>query len=145
MADITEIKRKLEPRARSVAEHLLPRGVLEGREWCVGSVQGEAGKSLKVCVAGDKIGTWCDFAASDDGGDLIDLWRDVKGINLPQALDEIRGWLGMAKPEFESDQRRKAWRRPERPKCAPPRSAVLEYLVGERKLSEAAIAAYRIG
>jgi twinkle protein len=41
IADITEIKRALENRAHDVAEYLLPRGVLEGREWCVGSTAGE--------------------------------------------------------------------------------------------------------
>jgi twinkle protein len=42
MSDITQIKRALEARATEVAEHLLPRGVLKGPEWCVGSVSGEA-------------------------------------------------------------------------------------------------------
>lgn len=143
--DIIEIKRALESRAQQVAEYLLPRGVLKGREWCVGSVQGETGKSLKLCVSGAKVGVWTDFAAGGEGGDLIDLWRDVKGINLPQALDEIRGWLGIETPEFEKDRRRKEWTRPAKPKCVVPKTAVREYLTGERKISEAAIAAYKVG
>jgi hypothetical protein len=37
--------------------------VLKGQEWCVGSVSGEAGESLKVRVRGAKVGRWSDFAA----------------------------------------------------------------------------------
>lgn len=143
MSDITVIKRALESRAKEVVERLLPRGVLEGREWCVGSVQGEPGKSLKVCVQGAKVGVWTDFAAGGDGGDLIDLWAAVKGQQLPEALDDIRAWLGMQAPQFEKPA--KTYRKPPKPACTAPKSAVKEYLTRERKLSEAAIAAYRIG
>lgn len=102
MSDIVAIKRALESRAREVAERLLPNGRLEGREWCAGSVQGEPGHSLKVCVSGAKAGVWSDFAAGgDEGGDLIDLWAAVKGQQLPEALAEIRAWLGMEAPQFE--------------------------------------------
>ena len=54
MSDILAIKRALEGRTKEVVERLLPHGILEGREWCVGSVQGEPGRSLKVCVQGAK-------------------------------------------------------------------------------------------
>jgi twinkle protein len=143
MADITEIKRRLHDRAAEVAEHLLPRGIRHGREWAVGSVQGERGESLKVCVQGNKAGTWCDFAAGGDGGDLLDLWCAVRGIDLPRALDEAREWLGLERPRFE--KRERTYRRPDKPKCAVPKSEVLRYLTTERLLSAAAIAAYRLG
>ncbi|CAO3372870.1 AAA family ATPase [Azospirillum argentinense] len=143
MIDITAIKRTPEGRAGEVAELLLPKGVLEGREWCVGSIQGEPGRSLKVCVSGAKAGVWTDFAAGGDGGDLIDLWCAVKQLQLPEALEEIRAWLGLEKPQFE--KREKAYRRPAKPSCTAPKSAVKDYLTGARKLSERAIAAYRIG
>nr|WP_211112131.1 AAA family ATPase [Azospirillum soli] len=133
----------MEGRAKEVAERLLPRGVLEGREWCVGSIQGEAGRSLKVCVQGAKAGTWADFAAGGDSGDLIDLWCAVKGQQLPEALEDIRAWLGLEAPQFE--KREKTYRRPPKPACTAPKSAVKDYLTRERKLSEHAIAAYRIG
>jgi twinkle protein len=141
--DITDIKRALEGRAQEVAEHLLPRGVLQGREWCVGSLAGEHGQSLKICVHGGKVGTWCDFAANGEGGDLIDLWRAVKRLPLPAALDDIRRWLGIAAPQFE--KREKSYRRPDKPKCTAPTSSVLEYLTDERKITTDAIRAYRVG
>jgi twinkle protein len=143
LTDITQIKRRLTDKALEVAELLLPRGVLEGREWCVGSTAGEPGKSLKVCVRGTKVGTWCDFAATGEGGDLIDLWCQAKHLSLVEALTDIRGWLGIEAPKFE--KREAAYRRPDRPKCTAPQSAVLEYLTSERKLSRDGLCAYRVG
>ncbi len=143
MTDITEIKRRLHERAPEVAEHLLPAGIRSGREWCVGSVQGERGESLKVCIQGAKAGTWCDFAAGGEGGDLVDLWCAVKGVALPQALDDMRVWLGLEKPRFE--KRERTYRRPEKPKCTVPKTAVLDYLTRERLISADAVRAFRIG
>ena len=48
MSDITELKRALQGKAQEVAEYLLPHGVLQAGEWCVGSTAGEPGHSLKV-------------------------------------------------------------------------------------------------
>lgn len=142
MSDILTLKRALVDRAQAVAEHLLPAGVREGREWCAGSTAGDAGHSLKVCVVGGKVGTWADFAG-DEAGDLIDLWCAVKRQPLVDALDDIRGYLGMDRPRF--DKPAKTYRRPAPPKCEAPQSAVLDYLTGERRLSEEAISAYRVG
>jgi twinkle protein len=144
MSDISAIKLALEGRAIEVAEHLLPRGVLDGRDWCVGSIAGEPGRSLKICVRGVRAGLWADFAANGESGDLIDLWKLVKRISLVAALDEMRGWLGMNAPQFERREK-KTYRWPSEPKCAAPISAVLDYLTGPRKLSAAAIATYRVG
>lgn len=143
MTDITDIKRALANKAQEVAEYLLPRGVRDKREWCVGSLAGEPGQSLKVCIAGAKAGTWADFAADGESGDLIDLWCQVKHRTLIEALDDIRLWLGMEQPKFE--KREQSYRRPPTPKGTAPKSVVLAYLTGERKLSADAIRAYRIG
>lgn len=142
MSDITEIKRRLNNRAADVAEYLLPRGVREGTEWCAGDLQGNAGKSLKVRLSGPKAGTWADFAAHGESGDLIDLWCQVKRLSLVQALDDIRAYLGLERPRFE--KREKAYRRPEQLKCTEPRAAVRDYLTAERKLSADAIRAYHV-
>jgi twinkle protein len=143
LSDITIIKRSLAAKAKEIAECLLPNGILDGREWCVGSVQGEPGKSLKVCVSGAKAGVWTDFAEGGEGGDLIDLWCAVRRVDLGPALDQIRAQLGMEQPTFDKPARQ--YRRPERPKCSAPKSAVKDYLIQERKLSERAIAAYHVG
>jgi twinkle protein len=143
MADITEIKRALSARATEVAEHLLPRGMRVGGEWCVGSTAGEPGQSLKVCLEGRKAGTWADFAADGESGDLIDLWCCVKHQELGLALNSIRAWLGIKIPTFDKPE--KSWRRPQQPKCQPATSAVLDYLMRDRRLSAETIAAYRVG
>lgn len=142
MTDILEIKRRLEGRAGDVAERLLPNGKRQGREWCVGSIDGEIGESLKVCISGAKAGVWADFAAGT-GGDLIDLWMAVHRCDLTMALDEIRTFLGMEQPVFEKAE--KSYRRPEPPRGHAPKSDVLAYLTGERKLTAEAIKAFRIG
>jgi twinkle protein len=67
----------------------------------------------------------------------------VKHLPLVAGLDDMRAWLGMAAPQF--DRREKSYRRPDKPKCATPKSAVLDYLVGPRKLSAEALRAYRVG
>ena len=52
----------LTQRAEEVARHLMPQGKKEGNEWCIGSIHGETGKSLKIKLTGEKAGLWCDFA-----------------------------------------------------------------------------------
>lgn len=145
MSDILAIKRALSDKAREVCEYLLPRGILDKREWCVGSIQGEPGQSLKVCVQGAKAGAWADFADGGVSGDLIDLWCFTRGVTLPVALDQIRGWLGIDAPVYEKSERAKSWKRPALPACVKPKSAVLEYLTVQRGLTSEAVAAYRIG
>jgi len=95
--DIAEMKDKLAAQALAVVEHLLPAGRRDGREWKVGSVYGEPGNSLSVCVAGPKAGTWSDFAAGDRNGgrSLIDLWMAAHQVDLATALTEIREYLGI--------------------------------------------------
>lgn len=83
--------------AEHVANYLLPNGKRKGREWEVGSLSGEPGKSLKVCIEGEKAGVWCDFA-SGDTGDLLGLWIKVKGLTLPQAMRDAADFVGVRLP-----------------------------------------------
>lgn len=91
--------------ADSVAAMLLPNGVRHGREWCVGSVDGEAGDSMKVCISGGKAGVWSDFATGK-GGDLIDLWAQTKGLSIAQAMAEAKDYLGLREARVENPPRR---------------------------------------
>lgn len=144
MTDITQIKRMLTDRSLALCEHLLPKGIKRGRDWCVGSISGEAGDSLKVCISGAKQGRWADFAPGGDSGDVIDLWCAVRGVQLAEALNQICEWLDIQRPSFEG-KRERPWRRPEKPQCVRPTSAVLDYLTDERRISRDAITAYRVG
>jgi twinkle protein len=141
MITASEISERLARQAEAVAQMLLPRGRREAREWVAGSIGGEEGKSLKVCIAGEKAGVWRDFAG-DDGGDLLDLWAATKGISVADAIREAREYLGVATPMF-AGSRPKSYRRPERPKATRPRDAVLDYLHA-RGMSDDTISAFRV-
>jgi twinkle protein len=76
------------------------------------------------------------------------LWRIVKGYDANKdALAEIKRFLGIKEPEFVTPGK-KTYRKPDPPKDATKAkegSAVMKYLVEERKLTPEAIALYRIG
>lgn len=143
MSDITEIKRLLASRAQSVAEHLLPNGKREGREWRAGSIEGEQGQSLGVHLSGTKAGVWSDFNTGETG-DLIDLWMAAKRLDLPATLDEIRGWLGVERPMLHRPAKVE-WKRPPKPKCERPEGAAMAYLTEDRNLPRDILEAYKIG
>ncbi len=142
MADILELKRKLNDRVLSVAEHLLPNGRKEGNEWRAGSTDGEKGQSLGVHLTGIKAGVWADFSTGE-GGDLIELWMKSRRVQLPAALDEIRSWLGVTLPEPHRNPR-PTYARPERPKCEKPKGKAKAYL-NRRGIPDGIIELYRVG
>jgi twinkle protein len=144
--EIRDISQRLTEQVERVAKHLLPGGRKVGREWEAGSINGDAGRSLKLCLSGDKVGIWADFA-SGDSGDLIDLWSITKGLSLSEALKEIRAFLGVIEP-FERIGSKKEYRKPQAPKGskkAVENNTVMQYLTDIRKLTDKSIAAYRIG
>jgi len=136
-----EISERLARQAESVAQKLLPGGKRDGREYVSGSTGGDAGKSLKVCISGDKAGLWSDFATGE-AGDLLDLWAATRGISVADALREARDYLGIAPPAFAGSKPRE-YRKPERPAVTRPKLRVLEYLHG-RGLTDDTIAAFRV-
>lgn len=143
--DIRELSERMKGQATAVASYLLPGGIENKREWEVGSINGEEGKSLKVCLAGNKKGIWSDFATGEKG-DLIDLWCHVKGVTLKDAVKDIKAWLGIKEPELERIGR-KEYKRPQRPKAAKKlqvESAVMNYLTGQRKLLAESLAVFKV-
>lgn len=137
-----ELAQLLARQAENVCRLLLPNGKRNGHEWQVGSTFGEAGKSLCVRISGDKAGVWSDFADSGKGGDLLDLWREVRGIPLKEAITEVKAHLGV----FESNlhTHKAVFEKPKKPPCQSPKNRVMEYLKNERKLSENTIRAYKV-
>ena len=71
--DAREISQLMSENALTIAQYLLPHGQKTGKEWRVGSVDGEKGQSLGVSINGAKQGVWCDFS-SGESGDLLELW-----------------------------------------------------------------------
>jgi twinkle protein len=89
-----EISDLLANRALDVVKYLLPAGVKRADEWCIGSVYGEAGNSLKIRLYGTKAGIWSDFATGQSG-DLLDLWALCDGQGLTTAMKEAKVYLGI--------------------------------------------------
>lgn len=93
---LREIAALLAVRALDVCHELLPNGVDKKGEWCVGSLGGEPGNSLKVRLTGAKAGVWKDFSGGpEDAGDLIGLWKRVRNLTWPEAAAAATEWLGL--------------------------------------------------
>ena len=92
-----EIKTQLAERAEEFSRWLFPNGKREGGNWLVGSLAGEPGGSLSICIRGDKAGVFCDFASGEKGGDnLVELYRRAKGLEFSEAMHACAKWLGGA-------------------------------------------------
>lgn len=136
-----ELSQLMADRAADIAEYLLPNGKRAGQEWKVGSVDGEAGKSLSVRIAGAKRGVWKDFSGGA-GGDLLDLWASCRGLSTAEAMREAKAYLGI-RDTMPERPLRPAYKRPERPAVQAPKAGALEWLVS-RGLTAETIAAFKI-
>lgn len=104
-----ELSEKLWDNAERVAKFLLPKGHLEGKEWCAGNINGDSGKSLKINIGGKK--SWADFA-SGDSGDLLDLWVLVRNCQLHDAMREAKEFLGLKDDDHHFEAKKKTFSRP---------------------------------
>lgn len=136
-----ELSALMADNAATIVEHLLPQGKKAGKEWKAGSVAGEAGQSLSVCLSGAKRGVWKDFSAGE-GGDLLDLWVACRAVSVADAIRDAKAFLGVR----DEMPRREAqtYKRPARPQCTTAKTVVREWLSG-RGLTDATIAAFKIG
>lgn len=65
-----------------------PNGRIDGKEFCIGSVEGEEGQSLRVNI---NTGKWADFAnKSHSGKDLISLYATKEDIGYGEAIKALR-------------------------------------------------------
>lgn len=141
-----EVSNLLANRVEDVVRYLLPHGQRDGHEWCVGSINGEPGKSLKVHLSGSKAGVWCDFAkGGSESGDLLDLWRQIRNISLSEAISEAKQWLGIGAPKFVPSQI-SDFAKPKIKSHNPvnENSAVGKYLIEERKLTSKTIRKFNL-
>jgi len=140
--DATEVKQFLSSRIESVVEHLLPDGKRSRREWCVGSLSGDKGKSLNVSLEGERAGLWIDFATNEKG-DILDLWSEVKHLSFKDTMEDIKRHYCLSDQPLMAHRPRE-YQRPKKPNCTKPIGAVLEYLTTERKLSIETIEAFKV-
>ena len=86
--DFEGLAASLLARAESLLPSWLPEGKRVGREFTVGSLNGERGKSLSINL---DTGIWKDFAGTDGGGDLISLFAAINGIKQGDAVKSLFG------------------------------------------------------
>jgi putative DNA primase/helicase len=77
----------------AVVVQWLPNGHREGHEWCVGSLRGEAGRSLKINL---RTGKWCDFAEGVGGRDPVALAAALFNMSQGKACRAVAEMLGVA-------------------------------------------------
>jgi hypothetical protein len=106
--DLRRIKDSLAAHASTFCKYLFPNGTEKYGRFSIGSLVGEAGESLKIALAGDRVGTWKDFATGDGGNNLLELLRRVKGCNLVAACHETVEWLRMPHPQRGKSQSKPA-------------------------------------
>lgn len=135
----------LAQRSHEIATMLFPNGKKQGNEWCVGSISGDSGDSLKIHLSGNKAGVWSDFAEGSSG-DLLDLWALKSGISISQAMGEVAKYLGLSLPKPSYTDRKKTFTKPLRKtvEALKPSSPVHEYLSVIRGLEAHTIASYEI-
>lgn len=148
MKNASEISAALAAQAEQIAAFLLPSGKRKGAEWCAGSTAGDAGESLKVHLSGAKAGIWADFSTGE-GGDLLDLWMAVKGLEFVPTLKEAKSYLGIrddAPAPFRKIEAKK-YVLPAMDKVQPLQASgpVTNYLTQERHLKPHVLTTYRVG
>lgn len=94
--DIEQIRNDLLNKIEEALFYLFPHGQIRNKQFYIGDIKGNKGKSLVVQLEGDKQGNWFDFA-TNQGGDIFNLWQEVTGYqksDFPKLLTEINEWLG---------------------------------------------------
>jgi twinkle protein len=139
-----ELNQTLAYMADSVAAHLLPSGKRIGHSWCAGSVNGEEGQSLRVCIEGSRAGVWSDFSSNTKGGDMLSLWQQCRGLSFVETLKEAKEYAGVV-DEAPAMFTPKRTRKPvEKPKCTKPTDLITSWFEG-RNIFPKSLEAYKVG
>src|ERR1022692_1649913 len=115
MKEAQDIKASLNERAEEFVRWLFSAGRKNGNEWQVGSLNGEAGQSLKISISGAKVGVFKDFATGDGGDNLVELLAQACRLPFKEALRACDEWLG---PSVAASSRTTAIPRRESPRRA---------------------------
>lgn len=138
-----EISERLAERVESVCTLLLPGGRIVKDEYICGSVDGGEGKSLHVHLTGTYRGNWTDWATQEHG-DLVDLWRTTRNTSRTDAFRQVKEYLGIAEDVLPA--KAKVYGKPaekQTPKTTPG-SKSFNWLTTERKLKPEVIARFRV-
>lgn len=97
--DAAAVKSRLIGDLENFLRTLLPEGKIQGHQFKVGSVNGEAGGSLAVELRGPKAGLWVDRNGGKDGGDIYALAGAVWNTDFRETLKKCCEYLGISHVE----------------------------------------------
>jgi putative DNA primase/helicase len=89
--DFSGLAARLLSSAETHLQQWLPGGKRVGHKYECADLRGGKGRSLKVDL---QHGYWKDFASGESGGDLVDLYARVRGIDLGPAFRELSQGVG---------------------------------------------------
>lgn len=92
--DFRRINDAIRPSMETILRQLFPNGRRLGQDFVVGSLNGEEGSSLRVCLSGQKAGVWADFATGDKGADIINLIAAAEGCSQSEAARKLAKMAG---------------------------------------------------
>lgn len=144
MINASDLKRMVALRAEEFCRDLFPAGKKVGAEFQVGSLNGDAGDSLSVHLAGERAGVWKDFAGTEKG-DFIQLWMEAKQCGFRDAFRAIKDWLRISEPVAVNEPKKYA--KPNKSLIKTKGTAfeaVMSYLSKERKISYAALETFKV-
>ncbi len=93
LISIDVIKHELQKRLDSLVLQLYPAAKLDSSKhnFCLGSLSGEAGQSLRIARTSTKLGWWKDFS-SGEGGDVLSLVNRALGHrDMTETIKSILG------------------------------------------------------
>lgn len=143
--DAFSLKQSLVAQLEDTLAMLLPDGKRKGNYYHVGSLGGEPGDSLRVCLSGAKRGIWVE-GSDGTGGDIMDLWCGVRGVCPREMLSQVREYLAVPERRMERRTVTKRYVSPNLSVLEPPRvnSAAMTYLASERKLERSVIEGFKV-
>lgn len=97
LVSIDVLKFELNNRLDSLVMQLLPMACMDSAKhnWCLGSLSGEAGQSLRIARTASKLGWWKDFS-SGEGGDVLSLVnRALNHRDMGETIAWVKQWLGL--------------------------------------------------
>jgi putative DNA primase/helicase len=88
------LKRTIRENTEPLCQHFFPNGKKAGQEWQVGSLRGEAGRTLNIHLEGDKAGVFQDFNTGERG-DFVTAVKIARGLKFVEAALEIGKVIGI--------------------------------------------------
>jgi putative DNA primase/helicase len=111
--DFNALAQRLLLGSETLVPQWLPGGRRRGHEWVCGDLSGGEGTSLSVNLLS---GRWADFATSDRGGDLIDLYAAIHELTMAEAYRELDDGSAAAAPARPAKPAKPPHRRHARPR-----------------------------